>query len=258
MLDGKLVKAFLSELMIEDVDIDALETVDSTMIYARQKIDQLVKLPLLIIANEQTAGYGRRKERSFYSPKDSGIYMTLVLDQPEMQIGRIMAGIGYVLTQVLNYYFDQNLKIKWLNDILDQEGKKIAGSLIEIHKGKIIIGIGINLNTDNFPIEISEIAGSLTKKQETVRRELIIAGIYEGIIGLIWHNPSSLIHKYKEVLDTLNRKVTLQIGSQIINGIALDVDYDGQLLIQTQDGLKKYYNIGEVTKLNQGEHDEKR
>lgn len=254
MIDGDLITAFLLELKLNQIDVYALQTVDSTMNFARDKIDQGVDTPFLVVANQQTAGYGRRKERSFYSPKDSGIYMTLIIDQPEMAVGRIMAGIGYVLTQVLDYFFDQNLKVKWLNDVLDQQGRKIAGSLIEIHKNKMIIGIGINLNTDDFPIELTEIAGSLTKSQDTIRRELIIARITEELMVLLRYNPSSLIHQYKQVLDTLNRQVTLQIGDQIVTGMALDVDYDGQLLVQTDDGRKIYYNIGEVIKVNQGEN----
>lgn len=256
MLDGSLVKTFLAEERVHNIEVISLETVDSTNLYARDQIDQGRQQPFLVVANQQTAGYGRNKNRSFYSPKDSGIYLSLVLGQMPINSGRVMMAIGYVLTEVLNNLYPQKFKIKWINDILNSKGKKIAGSLIEIHRESMIIGIGINLNTQDFPIEISDTAASITENQKTIRRELIIGKVIGQLYHLILNNPSSLIHQYKQVSDTINRVVTLKVGNQTVVGTAIDVDYDGRLLIQGNDGTKKYYNIGEVIKVNQGEYDE--
>lgn len=256
MIDGSLIQTFLAEQRASSIKVITLETVDSTNLYARKLIDQGQEPPFLVVANQQTAGYGRNKNRSFYSPKDSGIYMSFVSKQLPINPGRVMAAIGYVLTEVLNALYPQKYKIKWINDILNSEGKKIAGSLIEIHQESMIIGIGINLNTQDFPSEISDTAASITENQQTIRRELIIGKVIGQLYHLMLNNPSSLIHQYKQVSDTINRVVTLKVGNQTVFGTALDIDYDGRLLIQTNDGAKKYYNIGEVIKVDQGEYDE--
>ena len=135
------------------------ESLPSTNTYAKENI-AVLSLPSLIIANEQTAGRGRRGN-SFFSPKDTGLYMTIVFEEK---------GNSELLTPIAAVAVCETLekagidpKIKWVNDIFIN-GRKVCGILAErcISDGKsyIILGIGINISTCVFPDELKN-AGSI-------------------------------------------------------------------------------------------------
>ena len=115
----------------------------------------------VFIARGQTAGKGRHG-RSFYSPIDTGIYMTYVftIDKLCPDIVRVTTVASVAVAKAL----DCGVKIKWVNDLYLGR-KKICGILTEIIKSAernyVMIGIGVNLTTTDFPEEIRNKAGSI-------------------------------------------------------------------------------------------------
>ncbi|MBR2812349.1 MAG: biotin--[Solobacterium sp.] len=148
-------------------DLEVFSEIDSTNTYARS-IAHKAKDGTYIIANRQTAGRGRHGH-SFYSPADTGLYVSYILkvNRPAEQILKLTVAAAVAVCEAIRSCTSQDPKIKWVNDIfLDHH--KVAGILCEATQDleshmvdSVIIGIGINCRTIEFPEEIENIAGSL-------------------------------------------------------------------------------------------------
>jgi BirA family biotin operon repressor/biotin-[acetyl-CoA-carboxylase] ligase len=194
----------------------------------------------VILANEMVQSKGRFK-RYWHAPK-GGLWMTLVMVNtllPESNLLVPMA-VGVACCEVVRDYGIES-HIKWVNDVL-VEGKKISGILIETFTGSIsgeeyvMIGIGINVNNDEFPAELSgqatsvksclnkevtmaEIAARLLVKLrwnigllyfEEVRHLEIHGGIGKGSESRVENMPEDkhlLLQSYKSLTDIFNRRV---------------------------------------------------
>ena len=148
----------------------------------------------LVIANAQSKGRGRL-QRSFYSPKDSGIYMSLLLS-PNMSAEdsvSITTAAAVAVSNAIDKVTNKKSLIKWVNDIY-LENKKVCGILCEAGfkpqqktLDYIILGIGINLYTKNFPDDIKDKAGSLFEETVDIKEALIknivseFFSLYEGL-----------------------------------------------------------------------------
>ena len=172
-----------------------LETVPSTNTYAKENITDFT-LPTLIIANEQTSGRGRRGN-SFFSPKDTGLYMTLVFEEKnnyELLTPAAAIAVCDILTAI-----GADPKIKWVNDIFINN-KKVCGILTEryVSDGKqyIILGIGINISTKNFPVELIS-AGSVNLE---CNKEKLAFDISKKFLGYVDENSDNeIIEKYRSL-----------------------------------------------------------
>ena len=106
----------------------------------------------LFIAEKQTKGRGRN-QREWFSPSGKNLYFSFILT-PEVPLKYLTSLPLYiafaVFSTVKNFFPEKKVEIKWPNDIL-VNGKKISGVLIEIKKGRVVVGIGINVNIDKFP-----------------------------------------------------------------------------------------------------------
>lgn len=118
---------------------------------------------LVIWAEEQKAGYGRKKDY-WFSPR-GGLYFSVVLPKStieDLQILTILA--AFVVAKVLKENFKIEPMIKLPNDVYLNQ-KKIAGILTEAVVGEdvkfSIMGIGLNTNIDKFPRDLENIATSL-------------------------------------------------------------------------------------------------
>lgn len=123
---------------------------------------------LCVVARRQTAGRGRQG-RVWQSPDGAGLYFSIVL-RPQIEtkfypLITLMSAVA--VCETLKFSFSLDSDIKWVNDILVGE-KKICGILAEVaetEKGTVIIvGIGINLRSDNFPFEIIDTATSVERE----------------------------------------------------------------------------------------------
>ena len=113
----------------------------------------------VIIAETQTAGRGRMG-RVFYSPKESGVYLTILLHTSPETLLKITPFAGVAVCKTIEAFSDEHPKIKWVNDIF-LRGKKVCGILCETipQTSLAAVGIGINLYPAEFPDELCDIAG---------------------------------------------------------------------------------------------------
>ena len=153
-----------------DAEITIKDTVTSTNTLLRSAAENGAPDKTVLIANEQTEGRGRRG-KSFYSPADSGIYMSILL-RPDFGADKafiLTAGAAVAAVRAVKKVCGIDAGIKWVNDIM-LDGKKICGILTEavtdFESGSLqyaVMGLGINISRpkDGFPSEISDIASSL-------------------------------------------------------------------------------------------------
>ena len=140
----------------------------------------------LVIALSQTGGKGRLG-RNFYSPAETGIYMSLLL-RPSLNAQDTVAlttAAAVAVSKAIDEITGKTSLIKWVNDIYLYD-KKVCGILCEagLSPNKdtpdyVIVGIGININTpkNNFPDDIKDKAGSLFEESKTsddVKKQLIL------------------------------------------------------------------------------------
>lgn len=152
----------------------ALASVDSTNRYALDA----GRPGLLVSADEQTAGRGR-KGRAWFSPPGENIYMTLTLAGTDPRFALVTGAAVHTALAVL--VGDRSCLLKWPNDILI-EGKKSGGILCEARGGITAVGIGVNVNQTVWPVEIEATAISLAG---ATGRPFVRAEVMQAILAAL-------------------------------------------------------------------------
>lgn len=234
---------------LPDFDLFYYDSLDSTNNEAKRKILSGTKKKCIYIANHQTAGRGRMN-RSFYSPKDTGIYLSFSY-KSDASFGdavNITSQAAVALAETLESVTDKTCGIKWVNDIYI-DGKKIAGILAEsvtTDSPYVILGIGLNITTESFPEELSSKAGSLNisdfPKTEFVKL------LSEKILYFINHpKDSNYLKSYISHSVVLGRKIEYVKNSELIKGTALSVTNKGELKVLRTDGTTDILSSGEIS-----------
>lgn len=232
-------------------------TIDSTNLVAKKLAQQGEPHGTVIIAEEQTTGRGRLG-RVWVSPKSTGIWLSVILRpdiSPFMASKLTLLGAAAVERALENLGI--NAYIKWPNDIV-LNNKKVCGILTEMsgeidRVNYIIMGIGINVNMNSFPENIENIATSLKiQAGNEIDRKLLLAHVlnnfevfYEAFIEKSDFSEVLNICRNKSIL--LGKEVKLISGNSEKSVKALDLDEDGELLVQYEDGTQGKVISGEVS-----------
>lgn len=203
----------------------------------------------LYATTHQTAGRGRRG-RSFYSPKDTGLYMTLALPLclAPADVQKITCAAAVAVCETVEELSDKKPMIKWVNDIFI-DGRKAAGILAELICGadgqpsEVIVGIGLNLNTESFPDELADIAGNIGD----IEPEALCAGIADRLIDY-YNNLGdiSIIEKYSVRNLCVGREVFFTLNGKKMTAAAVGIDSSGGLIVKADDETI-ILNSGEVS-----------
>lgn len=211
----------------------------------------------VILANRQTSGKGRR-DREFFSPPDSGLYMSFILSADTVGFANPTAITAYAalcVCEAIEVVCGLVPAIKWVNDIF-LDGKKIGGILTEAITEfesrsirEIIVGIGINISTkaENFPEPLRDIAGSLFPDGNApIKRNRLAGEIINRILCADKPTEACMFAAYKKRLFILGADITVIGGSENYTARALDINEQGHLIVQTQSGEIKTLLSGEV------------
>lgn len=206
----------------------------------------------VFIAEVQTNGKGSRG-RGWTSPRGTGIWHTILL-KPHIsptEVSQITLIAGLAACQAIG----MNSMIKWPNDIVI-DGKKISGTLTEMSSeidmvNYVVCGIGINVNTAEFPDEIKDKATSMYIEQhKKFERNEIVAKLlnsFEHYYNLfITEGLPSIMEDYRKNCITIGREVQVLFNKETVRGLAVDVDDDGQLVVETDSGTI-HVTSGEVS-----------
>lgn len=204
-----------------------------------------------VFADGQSEGRGRRN-RGFYSPAGTGIYMSAVL-RPDMTMSEaavITGAASVAVCRAIETVFPCEAGIKWVNDII-LNGRKVCGILTEaaldFESGaveSVILGVGVNFNTV-FPAELENVACSLTEKPEPGRtRNRLAAELINNILSM-FSNP--FIDEYRRRSVIAGRPVAVTEGRLSYNALTEGIDDRCGLIVKLSDGSRKTLRSGEIS-----------
>jgi len=211
----------------------------------------------LVVAEKQVKGRGRRG-RYWSSPFGKGIWCSFILrpDITPTEASKLTIVAAVSLTTVLQKQYGLDVKIKWPNDIMFNS-KKLAGILTELSAdvervNYIVVGTGINVNTEDFPPEIKERATSLKQiTGKTYSRVRLLCGYLQQFEKdyqlFVQGNFQKIINKWKTYSETLGKRVLVKGINQSFEGVALDIDADGRLIVKKENGEEVRVNSGDVS-----------
>lgn len=241
------------------LDISVFSSVTSTNTILKEMAEQGAKEGTVIIAEEQTAGRGRTGKQ-FYSPKGTGIYISILLrpDIPAEESLFLTTSAAVATARAIEDVSDKRALIKWVNDIY-LEDKKTCGILTEgafnVETGKLdyaIVGIGINvcIPDGGFPDNIKDIATAIFDKQTDSinKRSILIANLLDYFMEYYKDFKSkSYVKEYIERSMIIGKTITVIEGSKTSVAKAIDIDKNCRLKVQFEDGTTKWLSSGEVS-----------
>lgn len=256
IINSQKIIGFLDNKLKSKIKIEVLEKATSTNSLVREKAKEKEE-GLVIVAGEQTAGRGRMG-RSFFSPGDSGVYMSLLLKpaiKPEDAV-QITTAAAVSVCKALKNLGISGSKIKWVNDIYIGN-RKVCGILTESsfnsQRGMLdfaVLGVGINIyeSQEGFPEEIKDIAGSIFSERKVDLRNRLIAefiNVFFSYYNVI--SSKSHLKEYKEKSFVLGKEITIIQGENIRNGKAIDIDDNCNLVVEMPDGKIENLYSGEIS-----------
>jgi BirA family biotin operon repressor/biotin-[acetyl-CoA-carboxylase] ligase len=232
-----------------------LDRVDSTNNYAMAAIHEgMAKHGMAWFAREQQAGKGQRGKQ-WHSLPGQNITMSIVLEPPVLFHSRSFlfnAMVAVACHDFFSRYINQDLKIKWPNDLYVRD-RKAGGILIEnIYQGKTwkwaVVGTGININQLEFP-ELQNRATSIGKETGIFYDVTVVAeNLYEKILEDCTEASTGfrgkIMEAYNQHLFRAGEKVKLRKQNMVFETTILGVNDTGQLL--TTDTIERSFEFGEV------------
>jgi len=220
--------------------IHYFEQVSSTMDIARNLARKGCSDFTVVIGGQQIKGRGRLKRTWLSAP--GGLYFTIVLRPsiPPFLSTRVNFAAAMILARTLRRLFAIEAMVKWPNDILVAD-KKIAGLLSEMEAEAdmvafINIGLGINVNNDPTPSEPLASSLKIILGQEISRRHLLSEFLDEFESYMKHETLDDVVALWKQYTITLNRHVKVATAQEVFEGLAMDVDENGALLLELADG----------------------
>lgn len=257
LLSISRIKELYKEKAMINCDFFYFNKVNSTQKIAKHFLDYLnVNKPCVIFAGSQTRGYGKRN-RLFYSPQNSGIYMSIIIPQYEIQnedIGLLTISLGSGILEVLKKYYPKKIfYLKWVNDILLGK-KKVAGIIIERQldpngSNFLIIGIGINLITAVFPNGLTESATSIASTIDIDFDKLSADLVAAVFLVVSSYRAKRFLDSYRKRLILTGKKVKVRLNNKTIQGTVLGVNDNGGLVLKSENNEIQTLMSGDVIKV---------
>ena len=247
------IYAGLSDELREKLKISVVSVVDSTNTVLKSEAENGGAEGTVLIATEQTAGRGRLG-RTFFSPKNTGLYMSIIL-RPELTAAEalmITTSAAVSAAECIDSVADVTTRIKWVNDIY-LNGKKVCGILteasIDFESGGLnyaVLGIGINLTTSDFPDELKGIAASVSECGNDLRSQIAseflnrFFGYYGNLSGC------SFLSEYRRRSMLIGENITLIRGNDMFNGKVIGIDDEVRLVVELENKEIMAFSSGEV------------
>ncbi len=231
----------------------------------------------VVVAREQTAGRGRLG-RTWHSPAGENLYLSLVVrpEVPAHAVPSITLAAGLAVIDAVNSA-GVAASLKWPNDVLAR-GRKLAGILTEMssratssappplaggglgggrsHRVEhVIVGIGVNLDTQVFPDELDRLATSLAiETGGPVDRAAFEAALLAGLSAWIDRWAAGGVAAIAEAWMDRARLGPVKVvdDGQVVEGEAVGLDGDGALIVIGEDGARRRVTAGDVVLAGEG------
>ena len=239
------------------IELEILPDIGSTNDYLREKAAQGKGEGYAVIAGAQTRGKGRTG-RSFYSPADTGIYLSLLLrpkDCGPAQAVKFTTMAAVAACEAIEKVSHRSPQIKWVNDIYI-DGKKVSGILTEasvsLENGSleyVLLGIGINVYPPEkgFPQELRETAGSVFQERKSDGKNQLAAGFLNRLMDIYTKEETGeYAEEYRKRSMVLGKRIQILTPEGEKGARALEIDKDCRLLVEYEDGNRELLRAGEI------------
>jgi BirA family transcriptional regulator, biotin operon repressor / biotin---[acetyl-CoA-carboxylase] ligase len=224
-----------------------LESCASTMDEARAHARDGATHLTTIWAETQTAGRGRQG-RTWQSAARYGLYFTTIVRlnlEPE-RYGLLPLLVGAVLCSSLRNMTGVQATLKWPNDLLAPDHRKLAGILVErdAKSSSFLIGVGLNVRVQPFDLP----AASLEEFCAPVDRVSLLLEVLERLGNeLLEVNPQRTLELWKAHQNMLGQSVNItHMDGSSFTGIALEIGPNGSLQVQTETEIREV-SSGEIS-----------
>jgi len=257
LLTSSEIKPFLKTKWMGK-KIHHFQAIDSTNSKAYQLALSGAEEGEVVLSESQEKGRGRLG-RQWFSPRSLNLYLSVILRPriPPHQAPLITLMAAVATADAIRKFSGLVPLIKWPNDILLRH-RKVAGLLNEIHSEMdrvhfVILGVGVNLNMDEkkFSKEIRSIATSLKIEMgQTVSRKDFLQSLLlelERWYSIFLEEGGGVVLKaWKDRADIRGRRVKVTSFGETVVGTAIDVDSDGALILETEDGKQTRVMAGDI------------
>ena len=238
----------MDEIYVDNIRIIHFGEIDSTNREAMKRQD-LSHLSV-IMADRQSGGRGRFG-RSFFSP-DGGLYMSVVLEPEMVKCGLAFCTAAAALSvkEAVLLVCGKETELKWVNDLTVNQ-KKVCGILTEARTengevSRVVVGIGINLKSCDFPDDIKDRAAAIDYSGNKTE---IATAIVKNLKKYTESEREEIAKRYSAELSSIGRRVEVTDYAnpgQRVCGTVLGVDSNCFLLIKTDSGETVAVSSGEI------------
>ena len=215
----------------------------------------------VVVADSQGAGRGRLG-RSWHSPPGENLYFSCVLrpQLPAAQVAPITLCAGLAVCEVVNRLGVQ-ASIKWPNDVWVGQ-RKLAGVLTEMSTrsqkvDSVIVGVGVNVNSTEFPADLQATSICLETQREQERSGLLDAlllAMDTWVQRYCADGVPALASAFERHNLLGGRDVQVRISGTLISGRVAALAEDGSLLVEDSAGTQHKVIAGEVRLLDEDDH----
>lgn len=231
---------------------------------------------IVVVADHQTAGRGRAG-RTWTAPPGASLLLSVLLRPPARIAGLTTMAMGLAAVEALDEVADVAARIKWPNDLVwpgdgTATDRKLAGILAESdwpagstadsgyrppgpdERAVVVVGIGINVAwPEELPPDLADIAVACNHiSGRTADREDLVVALLQGLDArydaLLAGGAETLLDAWRARSATLGRRVRVDLGSDEVEGDAVDVTSEGHLVVRTPAG-DRTVAVGDVVHL---------
>jgi BirA family biotin operon repressor/biotin-[acetyl-CoA-carboxylase] ligase len=226
---------------------------------------------ITLVADHQTAGRGRQG-RTWTAPPGASLLASILLRPTAALAPSVTMAVAVAAAEAVEALAGFVPRLKWPNDLVwpgdgSAPDRKLAGILAEAdwparspisggwsepppdERVVVVVGIGLNVQWPRpLPDELAEIAVAINhiSAQEVDREQLLIT-LLQRLDR--WYTAPDLFDRWRELSATLGRRVRIDLGPDDVVGTAVDVDERGHLIVETLDGERRSFAVGDVVHL---------
>lgn len=200
-----------------------------------------------VVTEQQTAGRGRLGRR-WEAPDGSALFLSVLLrpELPPTQVPLLCLGAAERVASL-----HPALRIKWPNDVLLPDGRKVSGILAEaemegMDRMSVVVGVGVNL-TAAPPLPTAGCMAELPGWR--CSREEVAVAVVEGLLAacrrLEGGDAAGLVADWSARCGMLGAHVRVSAGREVVQGRATRVDETGTLWVDV-DGTEQPVRAGDV------------
>lgn len=257
ILSEQSIRKYLTEYQ-EVFELDIQKSVTSTNALLKEQALQGAREGTVLIAEEQTSGKGKTA-KGFYSPKGTGIYMSLLLrpDIPLQETFLLTTASAVAVAEAIETVSSRKTEIRWVNDVYC-DGKKVSGILTEasyqVETCKldyVIIGTGIHvkLPEQGLPEELKQGTDCVFERTETDVRSQLVAEVLMRFWNFYVNRKDKLfLEAYQKRFGLTGKQVSVQTGNEVLEGKVKEINRQCHLILELHDGSEKEIAAGMLMK----------